>query len=61
VCWSLESAQTRQRELSALRAAMNELGAEKATLVTWLDELQLAENVETIPAWRWLLRREVIS
>jgi predicted AAA+ superfamily ATPase len=61
VCWTLQSAQTRQRELSALRAAMNEVGAEKATLVTWLDDMQLAEDVETIPAWRWLLGREAIG
>ncbi len=57
VCWSIESAGTRKRELRSLLAAMETLGCEHATIVTWREETQHAmpPNIHVVPAWRYLL------
>ena len=55
VCWSLDDADTRQRELRALRQAMQELRIQTGTIVTWMDEIEEEGGVAIVPAWKWLL------
>jgi len=58
VCASLESPETRRRELRALEEGIEATSCERATLVT-LREEGTAEvaggSVRIVPAWRWLL------
>lgn len=59
VCESLADVATRQRELRALEAAMQERGIRRGIIVTLDEEEQLPVSggtVDVIPAWRWLLR-----
>jgi uncharacterized protein len=58
VCWSIEAPTTRQREMRSLHAAMETLGCNNGTIVTWRDEPQHAlpnRNIRVVPAWRYLL------
>jgi uncharacterized protein len=63
VCFSLEDAGTRQREIEALRGARDELKAERLTVITD-DEESTAHvasqhgegEVNIKPLWKWLLR-----
>lgn len=55
VCWSMDSPETRKREEKSLREAMSELGAKRATFVTWLEEGSVAADFNIVPAWKWLL------
>ena len=59
VCWSLDDADTRQRELRALRQAMQELRSPTGTIVTWMDEIGEEGGVAIVPAWKWLLSPSV--
>ena len=59
VCASFSAKSTRNREISALTEAMDELGIETGTIVTLSEE----ESIETecgkihaIPAWLWIAR-----
>ena len=54
-CWTLSDPATRARELTALRAAMAELGIPHGTVVTWLEDVDVGSDVTVIPAWKWLL------
>jgi predicted AAA+ superfamily ATPase len=57
VCASLSDPDTRARELRALEAALSEVPARSATIVTLYEEdtLQVAgATVGVVPAWRWL-------
>jgi len=58
-CADLALTTTRQRELRALFAAMDELSLDTATIVT-LDDEDLVERdgkeVAVTPVWKWLLR-----
>jgi len=60
VCETLASPQTRLREVSALEAAMTELGVTTALIVT-RDEQETLEvaagTITVVPAWRFLLDR----
>ncbi len=55
VCWTLADPKTREREMSALRAAMRELRVRRGTIVTWQEESHMADGVELVPAWKWLV------
>jgi predicted AAA+ superfamily ATPase len=58
VCASFEDDATKQRELSALQDAMNELGLKEGTVITLYESgtLQTAAGTITIvPSWRWFL------
>lgn len=57
VCWSVDDAATRHREVRALREALSECKGASGRLVTWMDEGEI-EGVDLIPAWRWLLSHE---
>ena len=54
-CWDLSEPRTRQREVSSLLLAMDEIGVKRGTIVTWLDETSPDSRIEVVPAWRWLL------
>jgi len=56
VSWQLNDPEVMKREIIALSEGMDELEIESATLVTWLDEIEIDEPIEVIPVWRWLLR-----
>lgn len=55
VCWDMSQESARQRETRSLHRAMDELGVEKATIITWLDEFPLNDRIDVVPAWKWLL------
>lgn len=61
VCVSLEDPRTRERELRALRAAMDELGVRQSTIIT-MSESEVIEvdagTIRVVPAWQWLLGEE---
>ena len=55
----LENEKTRERELSALDAAMSRYGLDESTIVTMDEEgayKREAGTVKVVPAWKWLLR-----
>jgi predicted AAA+ superfamily ATPase len=56
-CWSLADTATRKREVRALQTAMHELGLNRGTIVTWLEEGSV-DRIEIVPAWKWLLTRD---
>jgi predicted AAA+ superfamily ATPase len=58
VCETLANPVTRQREISALQSAMNELGLSEATLVTRdeSEQVTIEKNIiEIVPVWQFLL------
>ena len=54
-CWEMADTATFNRELRGLQNAMAELRIDQGTIVTWDDEAGPAENIETVPVWKWLL------
>jgi len=61
VCWNIEDAQTKERELRSLAKAMNELDVKEALVVTEdydADEAFKGKQVKCIPLWKWLLEIE---
>ncbi|MHC4887019.1 MAG: ATP-binding protein [Planctomycetota bacterium] len=55
VSWDLSDEKVLHRELRGLHAAMANLKIDKATIVTWDDEQTYDDNIEVVPAWKWLL------
>jgi predicted AAA+ superfamily ATPase len=58
VCVSLKEKETRERELSALAAAMEELRMDRGTVVTLYEREEIktpAGLIEVVPAWEWFL------
>lgn len=58
VCWDMGNAQTREREVSALGEAMEELKPHEAIIVTEAisERLEIGgRRVDAVPAWRFLL------
>jgi len=55
VCWSMDNLETRRREETALKDAMKELNIKRGKIITWLDEYSVGEDLEIVPAWKWLL------
>lgn len=62
VCFSLEGAGTRQREMEALREAMDELNVERLTVITddeestvHVDSQHGESEINIKPLWKWLL------
>jgi len=56
VCWNIHDPVTQKREVCALQTAMKELGLNKGTIVTWLDEEDISDKrIKIVPAWKWLL------
>jgi predicted AAA+ superfamily ATPase len=57
-CEFLSDPQTRKRELSALSAAMRELGCKTGTIVTRGEDERIETDsgtVRVVPAWKFLL------
>ena len=52
VCWSLKDPATRARELTALRAAMSELGLPRGLILTWMEEDDSLPDVTVQPVWK---------
>lgn len=60
-CWSLERERTLEREMAALREAMDAMGVPEGTVVTEREERDIAVpegTVRVVPAWKWLLGRD---
>lgn len=58
VCWNMEDAGTREREVSALSEAVRELKPQEVAVITHRQEEVLeisGKRVKIIPAWRFLL------
>ena len=54
VAWDMSSPGTEARELSALKAARNEIKVDDCTVVTW-DEERETDRIKIVPAWKWCL------
>jgi predicted AAA+ superfamily ATPase len=55
---SLKEKETRERELSALEAAMEELRVDRGTVITLYEREEIrtpAGLIEAVPAWEWFL------
>lgn len=58
VSYSLADIETKQREIAALLAAMNELNIEKAAIITYDEEEAIIKDhkqIDLIPVWKFLL------
>ncbi|MBR0504280.1 MAG: ATP-binding protein [Kiritimatiellae bacterium] len=54
VAWDMSSPGMEARELSALKAARNEIKVDDCTVVTW-DEERETDGIKIVPAWKWCL------
>jgi len=61
VCWNIHDPVARKRELRALQTAMKELGLNKGTIVTWLDEEVFDQCIDIVPVWKWLLVEDELN
>jgi predicted AAA+ superfamily ATPase len=58
VCASLKEPATREREITALSAAMEELGLKTARVITLYEREKIktrAGRIDVVPAWEWFL------
>ena len=55
----MSSPETEERELSALKAARNELKVDDCTVVTWDEEREL-DGIRIVPVWKWSLEENTI-
>lgn len=58
VCWNVEDAQTKERELRSLAKAMDELNIDAACVITEdyeAREIFKGKPIAFVPMWRWLL------
>lgn len=61
VAWVLDEPETREREMSALLAAMDELKLKNGTIITRNEEDEIkraGKKISVVPAWKWLLGLE---
>jgi predicted AAA+ superfamily ATPase len=59
-CATIDDAETREREIRALREAMVELGQREATLVSLHEDEELKTHegsIRIVPMWRWAIER----
>lgn len=56
VCWGIHDPVTKEREVSAMLSAMQELGLKRGTIVTWLDQDMPDERIDVVSVWKWLLK-----
>lgn len=59
VCYSLQNEETMHRETRGLIAAMKELNAQHATIITYNEGDTLHTNgytISVLPAWKWLIQ-----
>ncbi|MDR0791781.1 MAG: ATP-binding protein [Chitinophagaceae bacterium] len=59
VCYSLNDAETRKREITALLQMSKHIEVKKMMVVTKDEENMISENgavIEVVPIWKWLLR-----
>ena len=57
VCFNMSDRTTFEREVSALRNAADALDVKNRYIVTWDDEETLPDNIQVVPAWKFLLNR----
>jgi len=58
VCADMSSPETRDREVRALDAAMNELGLRESTVVTMFEDATIEVEhgrIDVVPGWKWML------
>jgi len=55
VCWDMSNEKTFNRELRGIKAAMQELSLDNASIITWDDEQMLEHNISVVPVWKWLI------
>jgi predicted AAA+ superfamily ATPase len=55
-CWDVSNEKTFKRELRGLKSAMAEFGIASGTIVTWDEEMVIEDEINIVPAWKWLLR-----
>ena len=60
VCWSLNAAETRKREIAPLLKAGGELGINRLLVVTWDEERTLEGGIQAVPVWKLLAEYEPI-
>ena len=62
VSYSLNTDETREREVSALLKVGKHLDAQRLTIVTFGEEKQMSvegKTIEVIPLWKWLLSNNI--
>ena len=60
VCYSLQDAETRKREVGALLKMSRQIDVKKMVVITKDEEDTISEqgiNIEVIPVWKWLLKQ----
>lgn len=61
VSYTLKNYQTRERELNALKAAMQDLKINNGLIITYDEEEEITDpdfNIKIIPFWKWTLGQE---
>lgn len=59
VCWNIEEPKTKEREISSLVIAMNELKTKDALVITESDEFEEetdGKKIKFVALWKWLLQ-----
>jgi len=56
VCWDVSDKKAFGRELRGLKSAMAEFAIASGTIVIWDEEMVLEDEINVVPAWKWLLR-----
>lgn len=56
VCWTMESPETCDREIRALRAMQGEHPGAVCQVITWIDEGDV-DGIRIVPVWKWLLEK----
>jgi hypothetical protein len=58
VCWDINDPETMEREIKALKEAMEELNMRESVIVTHDNEDEIATEgmkITLVPAWKWFL------
>ena len=55
VAWNMEKEETKDRELTAIRLAMDEIKVKNCTIVTWDTEGVLEDGIKIEPVWKFCL------
>ncbi len=62
VCLSMQSLDTRRREIAGLEDAMKELNLKNACIITLEEEEKITSpvgEIEVVPAWKFFLHRSI--
>jgi hypothetical protein len=58
ICWDMSNEKTFNRELRGIKAAMQELSIDNASIITWDDEQMLENGISVVPVWKWVVLKK---